>query len=114
MQCWENNDVNETLFIKRKNDTGCISHNNGCDGARCKTDGECFLVQVPNSFFPTLLNATKECAEEVSNIFLNSWLGFQTNNTDLGGFYLFTVNHIYRPLIDPLTIIHTQMWKLEK
>ena len=106
-------EVDETLFSKRKSNSGRVLPPQWVLGGLCRETGECFLVAVDDRSVITLMAAIADHVEPASTIYTDCWKGYSTKQLEAAGFQHFTVNHSYN-FVDPLTGVHTQnierMW----
>lgn len=110
-------EIDESVFTKRKNNSGRVLPQLWLLGGICRSDGRCFLTQIPDRKAETLLAAIKENVEEGTTIFTDCWKGYKSEDLEDAGFAHFTVNHSYN-FVNPEDGTHTQnverMWSALK
>ncbi|CEF60069.2 Transposase, ISXO2-like domain-containing protein [Strongyloides ratti] len=98
-------EVDETLFVRRKNHCGRMLQQQWCFGGICRETKHCFVEAVPDRSSATLLEVLKRRVAPETLIISDMWKGY--SQVGDSGFEHLQVNHKYH-FVDPLTNAHTQ------
>ena len=107
-------EIDESLFVRRKNNVGRVFPRQWVLGGICRETKECFLYSVPDRSAQTLIPIIQQAVLSGSTVISDEWAAYNR----LSDFFTHeTVNHSIN-FVDPQSGAHTQhverMWRAAK
>uniref|UniRef100_A0A0K0FNC5 DDE_Tnp_IS1595 domain-containing protein n=1 Tax=Strongyloides venezuelensis TaxID=75913 RepID=A0A0K0FNC5_STRVS len=98
-------EIDETLFVRRKNHCGRVMEQQWCFGGICRETKEVFVEPVPDRSSKTLMEVLRRRVHEDTLIMSDMWKGY--SRVEKNGYEHQQVNHKFN-FVDPETGAHTQ------
>uniref|UniRef100_A0A0N5BLZ0 DDE_Tnp_IS1595 domain-containing protein n=1 Tax=Strongyloides papillosus TaxID=174720 RepID=A0A0N5BLZ0_STREA len=98
-------EIDETLFVRRKNHCGRLIEQQWCFGGICRETREVFVEPVPDRSAKTLMEVLRRRVHEDTLIMSDMWKGY--SRVEKNGYEHLQVNHKFN-FVDPETGAHTQ------